>query len=165
MHPMVAGARAGLAGWLVAALLAISSAPPLVAQADEVHGAALRRHDGEAGGEATDGFGPGFGAVAHGVDDEGTLRLAVSLRGAAPATSHELYLVCGPAVEAACGYARVGLLVTDERGDADSGELAVPPGTLAAEPFGAGARRDHLTVVDWATNTAYVSASLEYAVP
>jgi hypothetical protein len=142
-------------------LLACGSAQPASADGG---GAPVARYYAATAEEAAHVV-PGFGAVAHAVDDEGTLWLAVSLRGAAPLTVHEVFLVCGPTVEESCGYAAVGSVTTDERGDADSGEVALAPGALEAGPFGASARRDHLTIVDWAANTSYVGAALAYALP
>jgi hypothetical protein len=138
---------------------------PTPASADDTRGVPLARHEAPSHGEPAPPPTPGFGAVAHGVDDEGTLWLAVSLRGAAPLTVHGVFLVCGPTVAEACGYAEVGSVTTDGRGDADSAEIMVGLTTLEAMPVAAGERRDHLTVVDWSTNTAYVSASVAYALP
>ena len=108
---------------------------------------------------------PGYGSVAYAVDEEGTLWLAVSLRHAAPDTAHEVSLVCGPTVAAACGGALLAVLVTDARGDADSAEIPVTAGDREATPFGVGARRDHLTIAELAGFVAYVSDPLRYTVP
>ena len=155
--------RLRLASFLVAGLMAVLSATPTALRADELRGAPLVPRPAT----GPDELAPmtGSGAVAHAVDDEGTLWLAVSLRGAAPSRLYELFLVCGPTVEEACGYAPLGWLGTSEGGDADSGEIGVELGSLEAGPFGSGERRDHVTVVDWRGGGSFVSAPLAYGMP
>jgi hypothetical protein len=150
--------RAIVLGVLV---LALGAAPVTSASGGDV---SLFRY-GAATAEDAARLGPGAGAVAYGVDDEGTLWLAVSLRGAAPDAVHEVYLVCGPTVAEACGYAPLFELMTDARGDAAGAEAPVALTALEAAPFGAGARLDHLTVVELTGFGAYVSDPLSYAVP
>ena len=156
--PRVAAVRAFVLGLLLPALIA----PPSAA-ADA--GLGLLARYAPATADAPDGLVPGSGSVAYAVDDEGTLWLAVALRGAAPDAAHEVHLVCGPTVSEACGDALLAVVVSDARGDADSAEIPVTRGDLEAAPFGAGARLDHLTIVDLLGFEAYVSDPLMYVVP
>jgi len=54
---------------------------------------------------------------------------------------------------------------TDARGELDSAEIAVALGELQASPFGAGARVDHVELIDPIGFGVYVSGPLPYAVP
>lgn len=121
------------------------------------------------GAADSDMAGPtGFGFVNFNQDDEGNLRVVVSLKDATPNTTYEIFLVCGPTHALACGFITIGFLTTNVQGNGNSGAIIVDVTTLQAAPFGSGARTDHIDLLQGVGDLSagfYVVTPVAYTVP
>lgn len=110
----------------------------------------------------------GFGFVNFNQDNAGNLRVVASLKNAEPNTTYEIFLVCGPTHDTACGFISIGTLTTNGQGNGNSGAVDVPLATLQAAPFGAGDRTDHIDLIQGPGDLsagAYVVSGIDYTVP
>jgi hypothetical protein len=89
--------------------------------------------------------GPLVGEVTY-VQPGGNLGIRINLEFGQPNTKYEVFLVCGPAHAAACGFISIGTLATDAAGAGGFG-ASVPSSVLQAAPFGPGFRNDHLDLL------------------
>lgn len=89
--------------------------------------------------------GPLVGEVTY-VQPGGNLGIRINLEFGQPNTKYEVFLVCGPAHSAACGFISIGTLATDAAGAGGFG-ASVPSSVLQAAPFGPGFRNDHLDLL------------------
>lgn len=122
--------------------------------------------DRSAGGaEAIDMDGPtGFGFVNFNQNEDGDLRLVVSLKNAEPNTTYEgMFLVCGPTHATACGFIDIGEITTNGQGNATE-TLWLEVETLQASPFGSGARTDHFDLIG-PLGDVYAASGIDYLVP
>ncbi|MFY9556288.1 MAG: hypothetical protein WAV47_16365 [Blastocatellia bacterium] len=89
--------------------------------------------------------GPEIGGVRY-AQPGGNLVLKISLEFGQPNTKYQVFLVCGPAHAAACGFINIGVLPTDAAGAGSVG-INVPQAVLESAPFGPGFRNDHLDLL------------------
>jgi hypothetical protein len=110
----------------------------------------------------------GFGFVNFNQDDAGNLRVVASLKNAEPNTTYEIFLVCGPTHDTACGFISIGTLTTNGQGNGNSGAIDVPLATLQAAPFGSGDRTDHIDLLKGVGDLSagvYAVSGIDYTVP
>lgn len=86
--------------------------------------------------------GPEIGSVSYS-QPGGNLLIKVKLEFGQPNTKYQVFLVCGPAHNASCGFITVGVVGTDAAG-AGTANITVPAGVLENAPFGPGFRNDHI---------------------
>ncbi|HMF57911.1 MAG TPA: hypothetical protein VK619_16330 [Pyrinomonadaceae bacterium] len=89
--------------------------------------------------------GPEIGRVNYS-QPGGNLVLKINLEFGQPSTKYQVFLVCGPAHSASCGFVTVGVLATDAAG-AGSVNITVPAAVLESAPFGPGFRNDHIDLL------------------
>jgi hypothetical protein len=89
--------------------------------------------------------GPAVGNLAY-AQPGGNLALRISIEFGQPNTKYQVFLVCGPAHSAACGFITIGVLVTNAVG-AGAGGFNIPAPVLEAAPFGPGFRNDHVDLL------------------
>jgi hypothetical protein len=118
---------------------------PPVGPIKETH--VLMAYDTDAGGFGgpLDMRGPLVGEVTY-TQPGGNLALRINLEFGQPNTKYEVFLVCGPAHAAACGFITIGILATNAVGAGAVG-VNVPAAVLQAPPFGPGFRNDHLDLL------------------
>jgi len=118
---------------------------PPVGPIKETH--VLLAYDTDSGGFGgpLDMRGPLVGEVTY-VQPSGNLGIRINLEFGQPNTKYEVFLVCGPAHNAACGFISIGTLATDAAGAGAFG-VSVPAAVLLAPPFGPGFRNDHLDLL------------------
>jgi hypothetical protein len=118
---------------------------PPVGPIKETH--VLLAYDTDAGGLGgpLDMRGPLVGEVLY-VQPGGNLGIRINLEFGQPNTKYEVYLVCGPAHAAACGFITIGVLATNAAGAGVAG-FNVPAGVLQGAPFGPGFRNDHIDLL------------------
>jgi hypothetical protein len=77
-----------------------------------------------------DSVGPtGFGFVNYNENAAGDLRIVAVLKNAAPNTTYDVFLVCGPTHATACGFVNIGTLTTNGQGNGSTGAIVItsPP--------------------------------------
>lgn len=118
---------------------------PPVGPIKETH--VLLAYDTDSGGFGgpLDMRGPLVGEVTY-VQPGGNLGIKITVEFGQPNTKYEVFLVCGPAHSAACGFITIGTLATNAVG-AGAGGFNVPAGVLQNPPFGPGFRNDHLDLL------------------
>jgi hypothetical protein len=118
---------------------------PPVGPIKETH--VLLAYDTDSGGFGgpADMRGPLVGEVAY-VQPGGNLGIRINLEFGQPNTKYEVYLVCGPAHSAACGFITIGTLATNAVGAGGAG-FNVPAAVLQSPPFGPGFRNDHIDLL------------------
>lgn len=90
--------------------------------------------------------GPEVGSVSYSQSANGSLQLRIRVEFAQVNTKYQVFLVCGPAHAAACGFITIGTLATNAAG-AGAAAIVVPVGVLQGAPFGPGYRNDHLDLI------------------
>ena len=96
--------------------------------------------DGGAAGGAIDFAGPtGYGFVNYNSTASGA-RLVVALKNAAPNTTYEVYLTCGPTHALACGFISLGFVTTNASGNGNSGAIQFD------NPY-VGGPNDHIDII------------------
>lgn len=92
--------------------------------------------------EPVDSVGPtGFGFVNVNKNAAGDLRVVAVLKNAAPNTTYEVFLVCGPTHATACGFVSLGTLTTNGQGNGNSGAIVVE------DPPYVGGPNDHIDLL------------------
>lgn len=118
--------------------------------------------------EAIDMAGPtGFGFINFNQNNNGDLRVVISLKNAEPNTTYSgVFLVCGPTHATACGFVDVGDLTTNGQGNGNA-TMILPVADLQASPFGSGARTDHFDLIAGSPSTGgvYAASGINYIVP
>lgn len=118
---------------------------PPVGPIKETH--VLLAYDTDSGGFGgpLDMRGPLVGEVTY-TQPTGNLAIRINLEFGQPNTKYQVFLVCGPAHAAACGFITIGVLATNAVG---SGAVAinVPAAVLQGAPFGPGFRTDHVDLL------------------
>jgi hypothetical protein len=89
--------------------------------------------------------GPEIGKLSYS-QPGGNLLIKIKLEFGQPNTAYRVFLVCGPAHNASCGFTNIGALATNAAG-AGSVNITVPLGVLEAPPFGPGFRNDHVDLL------------------
>lgn len=109
----------------------------------------------------------GYGFVNFNQNDQGDLRLTISLKNAEPNTEYSgVFTVCGPDHSSACGYIDVGDLTTNNQGNGNA-TIIVPVETLQ-DNFGSGAKTDHFDLLKDVGDLSagvYTATGLNYVVP
>ena len=107
----------------------------------------LLAYDTDAGGFGgpLDMRGPHVGEVSY-AQPGGNLALRINLEFGQPNTKYQVFLVCGPAHAAACGFITIGVLATNAVGTGALG-VNVPAAVLQGPPFGPGFRNDHVDLL------------------
>jgi hypothetical protein len=119
--------------------------------------------------EPVDMAGPtGFGWVNYYTIGDGDLKVTVALHHAEPNTTYEIFLVCGPTHDTACGFTVIGSLTTDAYGRGRANQIIVRLATLQAPPYGSGDRTDHIDLLKSAGDLSgglYAAGNINYTVP
>ena len=96
-------------------------------------------------GGPSDMRGPEIGAVSYS-QPGGNLLIKIKLEFGQPNTKYQVFLVCGPAHNASCGFITIGVVATDAAG-AGAVNVTVPAPVLENAPFGPGFRNDHIDLL------------------
>jgi hypothetical protein len=118
---------------------------PTVGPTKETHVLVVYDTDSGGFGGPGDMKGPEIGEVQY-TQPAGNLVLRITLEFGQPNTTYRVFLVCGPAHSAACGFITIGNLPTNAVG-AGSVNINVPAAVLQNPPFGPGFRNDHLDLL------------------
>jgi len=118
---------------------------PIVGPIKETRVSMVYDTDSGGFGGPLDMDGPEIGTVRY-AQPGGNLALKIALEFGQPNTKYEVFLVCGPAHAAGCGFITIGVLGTDGAG-AGSLNVTVPLAVLENPPFGPGFRNDHIDLL------------------
>jgi hypothetical protein len=89
--------------------------------------------------------GPEIGNVRY-AQPGGNLALRITLEFGQPNTKYQVFLVCGAAHSASCGFTVIGSLATNAAGAGAAG-ITVPVAVLQNPPYGPGFRNDHIDLL------------------
>lgn len=100
--------------------------------------------------------GPEVGSVSYTQAADGSLQLRIKVEFAQVNAKYQVFLVCGPAHAAACGFITIGTLATNAAGSG-AAAINVPAAVLQNSPFGPGFRNDHLDLIGNDPRTSILS--------